>query len=171
MIEVRTCDWSDPDGERLRAAMDAEMGERYADRARNATPALWKALAVDPAEIAFVGVAVRDGVPAGHAALRWRGADLELKRMYVTPEARGSGVSRALLDWVEQTARKAGAARVVLQTGDRQPDAVRVYEREGYVRIPVYPPYADVPGLVSICMAKELGGIPLSPSGEDHSFR
>ncbi|MEO3785094.1 GNAT family N-acetyltransferase [Actinocorallia sp. B10E7] len=156
MIEVRTCDWSDPDGERLRAEMTAEMDERYADRAANASPALFEALALDPSEVVFVGVATRDGVPAGHAALRRRGADLELKRMYVTPEARGSGVSRALLDWVEQTARKDGATRVILQTGDRQPDAVRVYEREGYVRIPVYPPYADVPELMSICMAKAL---------------
>lgn len=132
------------------------MGERYADRAAGAGPELWAALAVDPEEFVFVGVASRDGEPVGHAALRRRGADLELKRMYVTPEARGSGASRALLDWVEQTARKAGAVRVILQTGDRQPDAVRVYEREGYTFIPVYPPYAAVPELHSICMAKSL---------------
>ncbi len=132
------------------------MGELYADRAKAATPVLWEALAVDPAEIAFVGVATRDGVPVGHAALRWRGPDLELKRMYVTPRTRGNGTSRVLLDWVEQTARKAGAVRVILQTGDRQPAAVRVYEREGYARIPVFPPYAGVPELMSICMAKSL---------------
>jgi GNAT superfamily N-acetyltransferase len=76
--------------------------------------------------------------------------------MYVAPEARGTGVSGALMDWIEQTARKAGAARVILQTGHRQPEAVRLYEREGYTRIPVYEPYASVPQLRSICMAKEL---------------
>ncbi|GAA2735734.1 GNAT family N-acetyltransferase [Actinocorallia aurantiaca] len=156
MIEVRTCDWSDPDGARLRAAMAVEIDERYADRDAKASPALIEALALDPGEVVFVAVATRDGVPAGHAALRRCGPDLELKRMYVTPEARGGGVSRALLDWVEQTAREDGALRVVLQTGDRQPDAVRLYEREGYVRIPVYPPYVGVPELHSICMAKTL---------------
>ncbi|MBE1560939.1 GNAT superfamily N-acetyltransferase [Nonomuraea africana] len=60
----------------------------------------------------------------------------------------------ALLEAAEDAAVKAGADRVVLQTGDRQPDAVRLYEREGYTRIPVYPPYHLVPN--SLCYHKRV---------------
>ncbi|EID77318.1 acetyltransferase [Rhodococcus opacus RKJ300 = JCM 13270] len=81
----------------------------------------------------------------GHAALRWNGDDLELKRMFVTVEHRGTGVSTALLSTVEDSARKAGRPRLILQTGDRQPDAVRLYEKSGYSRIPNFSPYEILP--------------------------
>ncbi|MEU7894956.1 hypothetical protein AB0B45_19125 [Nonomuraea sp. NPDC049152] len=60
----------------------------------------------------------------------------------------------ALLEAAEAAAARLGAERVVLQTGDRQPDAVRVYEREGYTPIPVYPPYHLVPN--SRCYMKRV---------------
>jgi hypothetical protein len=39
-------------------------------------------------------------------------------------------------------------------TGDRQPDAVRLYEREGYTPIPIFPPYEELP--FSRCFEKVL---------------
>jgi len=162
-IEVRSTGWDDPAGAALRAAMEKEMRERYADRveavlaqADRATPGhrLREALDVEEKTLAYVGVAYTDGVPSGHAMLRWHGDDLELKRMYVAPEYRGTGVSTALLTEVEKAARSLGAPRIILQTGDRQPDAVRLYEREGYTHIPIFPPYELLP--FSICMEKRL---------------
>ncbi|MDX6740334.1 GNAT family N-acetyltransferase [Actinocorallia sp. A-T 12471] len=150
---IRRVAWDDPDAVALRAEMAVEIDARYADRAGIA--AVHEALAIDDAEMEFVGVAYAQALrPVGHTALRWRGRDLELKRVYVTPASRGTGVSTALLRWSEDVAREAGADRVILQTGDRQPDAVRLYEREGYERIPDYPPYDAVPELHSTCMAK-----------------
>jgi GNAT superfamily N-acetyltransferase len=81
------------------------------------------------------------GLPVGHAALRWLDGDLELKRMYVVPSHRGRGVSESLLVDVEEAAGRLGARRIVLQTGDRQPDAVRLYEKSGYTPIPIFAPY------------------------------
>ena len=54
----------------------------------------------------------------------------------------------------EQTAQALGAARVVLQTGDRQPDAVRLYEKTGYTPVPVFPPYDELP--FSLCFARNV---------------
>ncbi|MET7400119.1 GNAT family N-acetyltransferase [Dactylosporangium sp. NPDC005572] len=134
-VHVESVDWNDAAAVALRAAMAAEMRVRYADRFNDRN-------GVEADTVAYTAVAyTRDRLPVGHAALRWLRADLELKRMYVAPSHRGTGVSIALLAAVEQAAVQLGAQRLLLQTGDRQPDAVRLYEKAGYTRIPIYPPY------------------------------
>ncbi|GAA3210613.1 hypothetical protein GCM10010468_28690 [Actinocorallia longicatena] len=133
--------------------MGAEMNERYADLIATGGERQAEALAVT--EVLATAVAhAEDGTPVGHAALRLLRDDLELKRMYVVPEYRGRGVTGPLLAWVEETAREHGFGRVVLHTGERQPDAIRLYEREGWTRVPVFPPYDLVD--LSVCMEKRL---------------
>jgi GNAT superfamily N-acetyltransferase len=78
----------------------------------------------------------------------------EIKRMYVVPEKRGTGVSNAILIALEGEASDRGWSRLVLETGDRLPDAMRFYEREGYARIPNYGYYAD--SALSVCYEKVL---------------
>jgi GNAT superfamily N-acetyltransferase len=56
----------------------------------------------------------------------------ELKRMYVAPEARGTGVGRVLLHALEDAARELGYAVARLDTGPRQADAQHLYESDGY---------------------------------------
>ena len=109
-----------------------------------------QANAVDEGDVHRTFVVNRCDAPnveqaVGHAALRWNGPDLELKRMFVHPDHRGSGVSTALLQASENAARDQGLRRLILQTGDRQPDAVRLYEKSGYTRIPVFSPYELLP--------------------------
>jgi GNAT superfamily N-acetyltransferase len=78
----------------------------------------------------------RDGEPIccggfkdlGHGAC-------EIKKMYVIPNARGTGVARALLHELEQRARQLGYTRVRLDTGPKQPQAQALYESDGYVAI------------------------------------
>ena len=63
----------------------------------------------------------------------------EIKRMYVTPRARGAGVARRLLEQLEEAARGAlGYTHVRLDTGPRQPHARSLYESAGYHEIPDY---------------------------------
>ncbi|MFG1874407.1 GNAT family N-acetyltransferase [Sphaerisporangium sp. NPDC049003] len=152
---VRGVAYDDPAAVALREAMGQELRARYADRL--ADPGhLPRGMDVDSATVAYTGVAYSaEGVPVGHLLLRRAGADLELKRMYVAPGHRGTGVSTALLSAAEAAARGLGAARVILQTGDRQPDAVRLYEREGYTPIPIFPPYEPLP--YSHCFEKVIG--------------
>jgi GNAT superfamily N-acetyltransferase len=78
----------------------------------------------------------------------------EIKRMYVAPRARGLGLARAVLAHLEDTARAAGAEVMVLETGERQPEAIALYESSGYLPIPGFGYYKDAP--LSRCMARSL---------------
>jgi len=152
-------DYLDPRAVELRRLMDEEMGIRYELDSIDpvALAAITGALSVDPASIAATVLAISDGgTPTGHAALRPHGDDgWEVKRVIVLPEARGEGIGLGLMQQVERIAREAGVSRLILQTGDRQPEAVRLYERLGYTPIPVYPPY-DVALPQSFCFEKLL---------------
>ncbi|WP_062070817.1 GNAT family N-acetyltransferase [Demequina sediminicola] len=96
----------------------------------------------------------------GAIAARWavrhelRPGDLELKRLWVTAEARGLGVAKALMRAAEEAARRVGATRLVLETGLKQPEALGLYEYLGYHRIPNYGDFADHPD--TVCMARDL---------------
>ncbi|MBT0566697.1 GNAT family N-acetyltransferase [Williamsia sp. CHRR-6] len=130
--------------------MTAEMSAVYGDR--SVPPGV---LNVESDAVRWTGLACdATGRAVGHAALRTRGQDIELKRMFVESGCRGMGVAQALLDATHQAARDMGYTTVILQTGDRQPDAVRLYERNGYRHIPVFAPYDQI--FYSICMAKDL---------------
>jgi len=145
-MRVISVPWHHPGAVALRAEMTVEMSARYADRAVD--PAVF---GVEHDSVVWTGLVMgRDGHPTGHAALRTLGGAVELKRLFVTASHRGRGVAATLLDASHHMARSLGHQRVVLQTGDRQPEAVRCYERAGYHRIPIFPPYEQV--RYSICM-------------------
>jgi ribosomal protein S18 acetylase RimI-like enzyme len=55
---------------------------------------------------------------------------------------------------VDAIARRLGADRIKLETGPRQPEAIAVYERAGFGRIPSYSPYDQ--WKLSYCYAKPL---------------
>jgi putative acetyltransferase len=78
----------------------------------------------------------------------------EVKRMFVQPAWRGRGVSRALLDFLEQEARGRGCRRLMLETGILQPEALGLYERAGFVRCGPFGDYAEDP--FSVFMQKDL---------------
>ncbi|HKX71843.1 MAG TPA: GNAT family N-acetyltransferase, partial [Acidimicrobiales bacterium] len=78
----------------------------------------------------------------------------EIKRMYTAPAARRRGVSRALLARLETEAVRLGYRRLQLETGDRQPEAIALYESAGYGHIPTYGQYAG--DELSVCFAKDL---------------
>jgi GNAT superfamily N-acetyltransferase len=103
---------------------------------------------------AFV-IAYVDGTPVGCGGLRGHaGTTGEIKRMYVEPDARGSGVGRAILRALEDRARDHGYARLRLETGMRQPEAISLYESAGYLPIGPYGYYRDSP--LSRCFEKDL---------------
>lgn len=83
-----------------------------------------------------------------------RAGDAELKRMYVVPAARGRGLARTLLRHLERSAAQAGRARMVLETGTEQPEALGLYAAEGYTAVTKFGAYRDLPA--SVCFAKSL---------------
>lgn len=76
----------------------------------------------------------------------------EVKRMYVSPAARGMGVARSLLDLLETEAQLRGVAQFMLETGPYQPEALALYARLGYTRRGPYGDYHDDP--LSVFMEK-----------------
>jgi GNAT superfamily N-acetyltransferase len=149
MIEERP--WDDPAGAALRAAQRAELDLRYgSDDHEPGTPP--SAADID---VFLVAVDPADGRAVGCGALRRLGPQTaEVKRMYVAPAGRGSGVAVALLRALEATARGRGWTTLRLETGPAQPDAIRFYEREGYRRIPLFGVYAGSD--LSICYERAL---------------
>jgi putative acetyltransferase len=118
---------------------------------------------LDIRELEAPGVSVvvaRSGAEAvGMAALVERGdGTAELKRMFVLAGARGRGIASGILSTVEKTARDRAVTLLQLETGPLQPEAIGLYEKHGYRRIPNFGQYAG--DEFSLCMEKELGTQP-----------
>jgi GNAT superfamily N-acetyltransferase len=78
----------------------------------------------------------------------------EIKRMFVIPEERNKGMASKVLHALEEWAKDLGFLFCRLETGINQPEAIRLYEKNGYLRIPNYGQYKGVEA--SFCFQKEL---------------
>jgi GNAT superfamily N-acetyltransferase len=86
-------------------------------------------------------LALLDDEPAGCVALHDLGDGIcEMKRMFVPTESRGRGVGTALVGHIVQDARSAGYRLMRLDTSFRQNEAIRLYEKAGFRRVPAYYP-------------------------------
>lgn len=137
-IEERA--WDDPDVQRLADDQQTEIRARYGGKLEPGRPP-------SAADVAVVLLAAEDdGTPLGCGALRpLDDGAVEVKRMYVVPEARGRGVGRAVLAGLEAAARERGWTTLRLETGPRQPEAVALYTAAGYRPIGPFGGYADDP--------------------------
>ncbi|NBE81857.1 GNAT family N-acetyltransferase [Micromonospora rubida] len=147
-IEIRAARFDSPESQRLVRAALADLGQRYGGSGDD-TPV--DAVEFEPPGGAFL-VAYLAGEPVGCGG--WRshgdaGDTAELKRMYTSPVARGRGVARAVLVAVELSAREQGRKRLILECGDKQPEAIAMYTSAGYELIPNFGYYQDAPGCIS----------------------
>ncbi|NWF67803.1 MAG: GNAT family N-acetyltransferase [Chloroflexi bacterium] len=130
--------------------LDAALNPHYAPESRHGY-SVEKLLRED---VAFF-VARQNETAAGCVGLQFFGtAYAELKRMYVRPEFRGSGLGKRLLHHIEDYARQRGLSVLRLETGIHQQAAISLYERAGFKRIPPFGPYFEDP--VSLCYEKIL---------------
>ena len=67
----------------------------------------------------------------------------EIKRMFVAPSSRGQRIAERLLQRLEDHLRSEGLPLALLETGGAQTQAVRLYERCGYVKRTPFGDYAD----------------------------
>ena len=149
-MRVEQVDFDHPASAALRQAQRDEIAIRYGRTDSEPGPAP----TADDITAFFVAFDDDDN-PIGCGGLRERDAtEAEIKRMFVAPASRGSGVSTAILQRLEQYGRERNWTRLVLETGDQQPDAIRFYTREGYERIPNFGYYVD--SALSLCFAKAL---------------
>lgn len=106
-------------------------------------------------KIKFVVVAYENEKPVGCGAIKeYEPNTMEIKRMYVTPECRGKGIATIILSELENWATELSFAKCILETGKRQPQAIRLYRKNGYNLIPNYGQYIDVEN--SLCFEKLL---------------
>jgi GNAT superfamily N-acetyltransferase len=155
-VEILRVGYGHPDALRLIEDVQAEYVTRYGGR--DETPL--DPLMFEPPDGSFY-VGYRDGEPVATGA--WRrsavvalGSDrtAEIKRMYVAPSARGTGVGRRMLAHLELSAAAHGAEVIILETGIRQPEAIAMYETSGYTPIPGFGYHKDGP--LSRCYARRL---------------
>lgn len=80
-----------------------------------------------------------EGVAQGCGAFRpFEGQTCEIKRLYVSPNARGNALGQKLVDVVLQGAKEAGYSNAVLDTADFMSSAQRLYESYGFKDISKY---------------------------------
>jgi putative acetyltransferase len=105
--------------------------------------------------IKYAVVAFDDKIPVGCGAVKEISGDaMEVKRMYVLPERRGEGIARIILKELEVWTVALGYQKCRLETGKKQPEAIALYEKSGYNRIPNYGQYEGVEN--SVCFEKIL---------------
>lgn len=153
-------DYHDPRAVDLRHQMDTEMGARYGNFDPDKAAAINRVLVVKTSDLVATVLAVTDdGTPVAHAALRRLELDgrteFEVKRVIVSATQRGTGLGVAIMTELERIAVASGARRLILQTGDKQPEAVGLYLKLGFTPIPAYEPYVSVMP-ESLCYEKVL---------------
>ncbi|MFD0776113.1 GNAT family N-acetyltransferase [Streptomonospora algeriensis] len=149
-IEIGEMAWDDPVGVRLRREQEQETFARYGgDLEQGAKPS------AENTAVFLAATESEGGEVVGCGALRRLDEHtFELKRMYVVPAWRGRRIGEALLYALEEAGRERGATRMRLETGVEQPEAMRLYQRCGYSRIPLYGPYVGC--WASVCYERDL---------------
>lgn len=133
----------------LTLQLDAELWEQYPDTQQEYDSHNKMDTAVK------VILALEDEVPVGCGAFReFLPEEIEIKRMYVKPSHRGKGISKKILQALEKWAMENRFVQAKLETGIKQPEAIQLYKGAGYVPIPNYDPYKNMPE--SVCMGKKL---------------
>ena len=141
------------DAQALTEALGAEMRGLYAGE--DDIGPKREAHMFEPPDGVFLLLRDGDARPLGCGGVcRFDETRAELKRMYVVPEARGRGLSRRLLAELELAAAALGYHGIVLETGERQPEAIGLYASAGYEPIPCYGVYAT--RALSRCLEKRL---------------
>lgn len=106
-------------------------------------------------KIRHVVVAYENDRPVGCGAIKeFSPSAMEVKRMYTLPESRGKGIASIVLAELEKWAKELSYKTCVLETGKRQPEAIELYKKNGYVIIPNYGQYIGIEN--SVCFEKEI---------------
>lgn len=139
-----------PDARALIAELDAVLAPLYPSTSRHGYSV---DKLINQGVIFFV---VRhDDIPAGCGGVQFFDDEYaELKRMYVRPQFRGLGLAKKLLSHLQDYARAQGIPLLRLETGIHQTQAIALYERFGFQRIPPFGNYFEDP--LSRCYEKRI---------------
>ena len=106
-------------------------------------------------KIRHVLVAFENEKPVSCGAIReYSPTVMEVKRMYTLPGYRGKGIATKVLNELEYWAAELNYQKCILETGKRQPDAIWLYQKNGYKITPNYGKYVAMEN--SVCFEKEI---------------
>ncbi|KIA85345.1 GNAT family N-acetyltransferase [Flavobacterium sp. AED] len=133
----------------LIAALDASLWERYPELKTN----YWgnNVIELNPN---VVIIYLDDKAVACGCFKKYDKNTIELKRMFVSPEARGMGFAQKILQELELWAHELGFSFSVLETLYKQKEAIGLYQKVGYTIVDNYEPYVGLEN--SICMKKQI---------------
>jgi GNAT superfamily N-acetyltransferase len=149
MITLKRTDNRDPDFLALVEKLDKDLWQRYGPEQGKYAPHN-KLEYLDTAVIAYA-----NDLPAGCGCIKeFDKHTTEVKRMFVEPAFRQKGIASAILKELESWAKELNYLFTILDTGNNQPEAIRLYKKSGYLVIENYGPFAAMPEI--ICMRKTL---------------
>lgn len=150
MLTLQRTDASSADFRELVTLLDADLAIRDGDE----HPFFAQFNKLD--SIPWVVVAYENGLPVGCGAIKkYADNTVEVKRMFTHSTARGKGIASVVLTELEKWAAELGFTTCILETGVRQPEAIALYHKCGYLRIANYGQYEA--SVSSVCFEKKLG--------------
>ncbi len=142
---------SDPHFIKLCAALDEDLNHTIGSQKQADQYSQYNTLE----SIKEVVLALEDGEPIGCGAFKhYEKGIAEIKRVFVRPDHRGKGISKQIINALEEKARMQGYQKLILETGKRLVVATKLYKQMGFVIIDNYGPYKNLKE--SICMEKQL---------------
>lgn len=149
-MQITVEDPDQPDIRALLQASDAYMAALYPAESNH----LLDVKSLQAPEVTFLAARI-DGTAVGCGAIvksayGWA----EIKRMFVSPAARGRKLGRLLLERLETVAAARGARLLRLETGVNQPEALALYRSAGFVEIGPFGAYCADP--LSVFMEKPI---------------
>jgi putative acetyltransferase len=149
MIIVKRTDSSNPDFQALVKELDKDLAIR--DGEEHSFFAQFNK--IDHIKHVVVAYLNNEAIGCG-AVKQYNENTMEVKRMFVPVQARGQGIASVVLQELEQWCRELGFVKCILETGIRQPEAIKLYQKNNYYSIPNYGQYEGVES--SVCFEKEL---------------
>jgi len=152
MYSIKRTNSDDHDFQSLVALLDKDLAIR--DGADHSFFAQFNKIA----SIKHIVLVYEDTAAVGCGAIKEYEKDImEVKRMFVLPEKRGRGIASVVLKELEIWAEELQYKKCILETGEKQPEAIRLYIKNEYRIIPNYGQYTEVKS--SVCFEKELGSL------------
>ena len=151
-MRIQSIDPATPDAVRLMALSDTYMGALYPAESNHFDPVE----ALQASNVHFLGVYIEEALVACGAVkiLSDDGVYGEVKRVFVLEEHRGQGLSKKIMEHLERHLLDNGVTVARLETGAKQPEALGLYKKLGYVQRGPFGDYAEDP--ISVFMEKQL---------------
>jgi GNAT superfamily N-acetyltransferase len=138
-----------PDFVLLISALDKSLWERYPELKTN----YWGNNVIEFNDNVVV-IYLEDVPVACGCFKKYNEKTIEIKRMFVSPDARGLGLAQRILLELELLAKKQEFSISVLETLYKQKEAINLYQKVGYTIVDNYEPYVGLQN--SICMRKQM---------------